>query len=196
MALVRGEAELCEPSPSSARRRLLEDVKGRLTSRELGADRVAEEKRDTATGLLVERDLEGATDGVLARVDEAGEDEREALLVPRGVRLAENLDDGLVREPVGDGLRTVQRSAGCVELVWRESIYSSGLQAVAELGSTDVEGLDTGGDLVTRLVVVGGGNVGHLREESQRASASQVVSKSRTIMKGTTVVRGDQMNVT
>lgn len=131
---------------------------------ELGADRVAEEERDGAPGLLVERDLEGASDGVLARVDEAGEDEGEALLVSRGVGFTEDFDDGVVGEPVGDGLG--EGGEGCERGEGgegeRKGTNGSGLQAVSEFGAADVEGLDTGGDLVGGLVVVRGGNVGHL----------------------------------
>jgi hypothetical protein len=60
---------------------------------ELGADGVAEEKRDAAASLLVEGDVEGAGDGVLAGVGVAGQEDGETLLVAGRVGLAEDLDN-------------------------------------------------------------------------------------------------------
>jgi hypothetical protein len=60
---------------------------------ELGADGVAEEERDAAASLLVEGDVEGAGDGVLAGVGVAGQEDGETLLVAGRVGLAEDLDN-------------------------------------------------------------------------------------------------------
>lgn len=73
-----------------------------LTGRELGTDDVAEEEGARSTGLLLELRLESLGDGVGARVDVTGEEDSETLLLLGGVRFPENLDDGFVREPVGD----------------------------------------------------------------------------------------------
>lgn len=71
--------------------------------RKLGTDGFAEKEGGGAATLLVECNLEGAADGILAAVGEASEENCEALLVARGVRLAEDFDDFGVREPFGDG---------------------------------------------------------------------------------------------
>ena len=63
------------------------------TGIEFGEDGIAEQERDAAAALLVERDLKGLGDGVLARVVEAGQAENEALLGARRVALAQSLDD-------------------------------------------------------------------------------------------------------
>lgn len=60
---------------------------------------------------MVERDLEGAANCVFAAVGEAGEEDREALLVAWGVRLAENFDDFGIREPFGDGSTEAETTA-------------------------------------------------------------------------------------
>lgn len=112
------------------------------TGRELGSDDVTEQERDTATGLLVQRHLERASNGVLAAVDVAGQQDDETLLVSRRVRLAEDGHDGLVREPVGDGL------SGSASALGRQMTYSARLEATPELGAADVERLGAGGDLV------------------------------------------------
>ena len=67
--------------------------KVRLTSVEFGTDAVAEEDGDAAATLLVQGNLEGLGDHVLARVVEAGEAENEALLGAGRVALAKSLDD-------------------------------------------------------------------------------------------------------
>ena len=54
---------------------------------------------------MLKSDLEGSGDGVLSRVGETSDDYRETLLGSRGVRVSEDLDDTVVREPVGDGLK-------------------------------------------------------------------------------------------
>lgn len=93
------------PSSETTQRQLwTAAARKQRTSRKLGTNSVTEQEGDAATSLLVKRDLESASNGVLARVDEARKNDREALLVARGVALAKDLDDGLVREPIGDGL--------------------------------------------------------------------------------------------
>lgn len=76
-----------------------------LTSRKLGTDDIAEEEGARSTSLLLELRLEGLGNGVGTRVDVTGEEDGETLLLLRGVRFTENLDDSLVREPIGNGLR-------------------------------------------------------------------------------------------
>lgn len=92
----------------------------------------------------MEGSLERTGDGVLAGVVEAGEEQDEALLVPWRVALSEDLDDLVVAEPIRDG--------------------STGPEALPELGTGDVESLDALGNLVDGLVLIGGGEVGHLLE--------------------------------
>lgn len=75
---------------------------------------------------------------------ETGEEKDEALLVSGRVAFAEDFDDFLVTEPVGDG-------GACPE-------------TLSELSARDVESLDTLGYLIDRLVLVGGRKVGHLLE--------------------------------
>jgi hypothetical protein len=108
---------------------------------ELGADGVAEEERDAAASLLVEGDVEGAGDGVLAGVGVAGQEDGETLLVAGRVGFAEDLDNLGVGEPFGD--------------------VGASAQALAELGTGDVELAGGLGDLVDGLVLVGVGEVGH-----------------------------------
>jgi len=69
---------------------------------ELGADGLAEEEGDGAAALLVEGHVEGAGDGVFARVLVAGKEDGETLLAAGRVGFAENADDFGVREPFGD----------------------------------------------------------------------------------------------
>lgn len=69
----------------------------------LGADGFAEEEGGGAAALLVECDLKGTADRVLAAVGEAGEENCETLFVAWGVGLAEDLDDFRVREPLRYG---------------------------------------------------------------------------------------------
>ena len=108
---------------------------------QLGADGVAEEERDAAAALLVEGDVQGACDGVLAGVGVAGKEDGETLLVAGRVGLAEDADDLGVGEPLGD--------------------LGAGAQTLAELGAGDVELAGGLGDLVDGLVLVGVGEVGH-----------------------------------
>ena len=61
---------------------------------EVGADVVPGQDGHAAAALLVEHDLEGLRDSVLARVVEARQEDNEALLQARGITLAEGFDDG------------------------------------------------------------------------------------------------------
>lgn len=70
--------------------------------RQLVTDSVTEQQRDAAATLLVESDVQGTRNGVLARVLVASKEDGETLLVAGRVRLAEDLDDLGVREPLGD----------------------------------------------------------------------------------------------
>lgn len=73
--------------------------------RKLRANSLTEKEGDRAAAVLVEGDLEGAGDGVLARVVETSNEDGEALLVSGRILLSEDLDNGFVREPVRDGLK-------------------------------------------------------------------------------------------
>lgn len=112
--------------------------------REFRTNGLAKEERHGATALFVELDLESTSDLVFAAVVETGEEECETLLGFGWVGFAESLDDGFVGEPVGD--------------------RSASTETATEFGTGDVHGLGARGDLVDRLVLVGGGNVGHLLE--------------------------------
>lgn len=108
---------------------------------ELGAHGLAEEEGDGAATLLVQSHLQGARDGVLARVLVAGQEDGEALCGAGLVGVAENLDDFGVGEPLWD--------------------LAAGAQARAQLSAGYVQGADALGDLVDGLVLVGVGEVGH-----------------------------------
>lgn len=111
---------------------------------ELVTDGVTEQEGDGAASLLVEGDLESTGNSVLAGVHVPGKEDGETLSVARRARFAEDLDDFGVREPFGDG--------------------STGAQAVAQLGTGDIQGLDARGYLVLGLVLIGVGQVGDLLE--------------------------------
>ena len=111
---------------------------------ELVADSVTKEQGDGATALLVQGSLQSTGNGVLAGVDVTGKEDGETLGRTRGVRLAQDLDDLGVREPLGD--------------------VSTGAQTLAELSTGDVEGADTSGDLVLGTILVVIGAVGDLLE--------------------------------
>lgn len=136
-----------------------------LTSRKLGTDDIAEEEGARSTSLLLELGLEGLGDGVCTRVDVTGEENGETLLLLRGVRFTENLDDSLVREPIGNGLRGRTKKIG--ELGSRQSglsedsAYGTSLESSAEFSSGDVSGDGTLGDLVDGHVDVLIRDVGH-----------------------------------
>lgn len=109
--------------------------------RELGPHRLAQQHGDGAAALLVERHLQSAGDLVLARVHVARQEDGEALLRPRRVRLAEDLNDLGVREPLRN--------------------LAAGPEPGAQLGTGDIEGADALGDGVDGRVLVAIGQVGH-----------------------------------
>lgn len=89
----------------------------------------------------MEGNLESSGNGVLTRVVETGQEDSETLLGSRRVRLSENLDDTSVREPIGDG--------------------GTGSESLSELGTRDIGGGGTLGNLVDGLVLVRARKVGH-----------------------------------
>jgi hypothetical protein len=103
-------------------------------------DGFTQQQTDASTALLLHRHGQCSRNGVLARVVETGQQNGETLLVSRRVGFSQDLDDGLVREPVGDG--------------------SAGDQSPSQFGTGDVGGGGTLGDFVDGLVLVGLGQVG------------------------------------
>ena len=112
--------------------------------RELVAHGVTQQQRDGATTLLVQGDLQSTGDGILARVHVTGKEDGETLEGTRGARLAQDLDNFGVREPLGD--------------------VGTGAQTLAQFGPGDVQGTDALRDLVLGLVLVNVGAVGDLLE--------------------------------
>lgn len=108
---------------------------------ELVTDSVTEQEGDGAATLLVESHLESTGNGVLAGVHVTGQEDSETLGSTGRVRLAQNLDNLGVGEPLGD--------------------VGAGAQTAAQLSAGDVEGLDTLGNLVDGAVLVGVGQVGN-----------------------------------
>lgn len=111
---------------------------------ELVADSLAEKHRDGAATTLVQGDLEGTGNRILAAVLVTSQEDGETLLSGQRVLLAEDLDDLGVREPGGDLL--------------------AGSETVSELSARDVEGASTLGDLVVGKVLIAVGEVDHLLE--------------------------------
>lgn len=111
---------------------------------QLVADVLTEKKRDRATTLLVESDVQSAGNGVLARVGVTGKEDGETLLVAGRVGLAKDTDDLGVREPLGN--------------------VTSSAETATKLSARDVESPGALGNLVTGLVDVVVGKVGHLLE--------------------------------
>jgi len=109
--------------------------------RELVADRLAEEERHGPSALLVQGDLQGPRDLILAAVLVSRQEDGEALLRPRRVRLPQHLDNLGVREPLGD--------------------LAAAAETRAELCSRDVERADALGDLVDGCVLVAVGEICH-----------------------------------
>lgn len=112
--------------------------------RKLVSDSLAEKHGDRSATTLHESCLEGSGNLVLSRVLVTGHEDGEALLGREGVLLSENLDDLGVREPGRNVL--------------------AGSEAVSQLGTRDVGGASTLGDLVGGLVLIGVGEVDHLLE--------------------------------
>ena len=111
---------------------------------EVLADQVAVEDRDRAAAEFEELRQEHVGDRGFAGAGEAGEEDREALLVAGGMAAAEFLHDVGVREPVGD--------VGAV------------VEAIAELGAGDVENAGVFRHFVDRVVLVLVRDVDHLLE--------------------------------
>lgn len=151
---------------------------------ELVADGVTQQQGDGAATLLVEGHLQSTGDGVLAGVHVTGQEDGETLAGTRGVGLAQDLDNLGVGEPLGD--------------------VSTGAETATELGTRDVQGLDTLGDLVNRAVLVGVGQVGdHLELNDLDAELVLVLLDgvlgivgavevlTRGVLTGTSVVTAD-----
>lgn len=111
---------------------------------QLVTDGITEKQRDGTATLLVEGDVQGTGNGVLAGVGVAGKEDGETLLVTGGVRLAENLDNLGVGEPLGN--------------------VTTSTETAAELGTGNVERLGAGRNLILGHVLVRVGEVGHLLE--------------------------------
>lgn len=108
---------------------------------ELRSDGLTEQESDGAATLLVEGHLQGTGNGVLAAVLVTSKEDGETLLGTGRVRLAEDLDNLGVREPLGD-LTTASESG-------------------AQLGTRDVGSADILGDGVNGSVLVRVGQVSH-----------------------------------
>ena len=120
------------------------------TSIKLRADTVADEERDAATTLLIQSDLQGLGDSVLARVVQAGQAQNKALLCARRVALTESLNDSTI------AMLTLVVIRCIVNSLVAEPVRDGGtsLEALPELGARNVKGLDTLGNFVDRLVLV------------------------------------------
>ena len=108
---------------------------------EILPDGLTEQQADASSSLLLQDDAERLGDGVLARVVKTGQEDDESLLQTRRVRLSQDLDDGLVTEPIGN--------------------RSTRSKTLSKLGTRDIGRRGSLGDLVHRLVFVGTGKVGH-----------------------------------
>lgn len=111
---------------------------------QLGSDGLSEEHRDRSSTLLVQRDLKGTSDRVLARVVVTCEEDGESLLSARRVGLPEDLDDLRVREPLRN--------------------WGTGAESFPDLGTGEVEGRCTLWHLVLWHVLVSVRQVRHLCE--------------------------------
>jgi hypothetical protein len=108
---------------------------------EILPDGLTEQQADASSSLLLQDDAERLGDGIFTRVVETGQEDDESLLETRRVRLSQDLDDGLVTEPIGDG--------------------SARSKTLSKFGTRDIGRRGSLGDLVHRLVLVGTGEVGH-----------------------------------
>lgn len=104
-------------------------------------DGLAQQQADASSTLLLQHYAQGLGDRVLARVVQPGQEDDEPLLETRRVGFTQNLDDGLVTEPVGDG--------------------GTGPETLSELGTGNVGRRGTLGHLVYGLVLVRPGEVCH-----------------------------------
>lgn len=103
-------------------------------------DGFTQQQTDTSTTLLLHRHGQRSSDGVLARVVKTGQQDSETLLVSRRVRFSQDLNDGLVGEPIGN--------------------RSTGDQSPSQFGAGDVGSRGALGNLVDGLVFVGLRQVG------------------------------------
>lgn len=103
-------------------------------------DGFTQQQTDTSAPLLLHRHGQCSGDGVLARVVETGQQDGETLLVSRRVGFSQDLDNGLVREPVGN--------------------RTTGDQTPSQFSAGDVGGGSTLGDFIDWLVFVSLGQVG------------------------------------
>lgn len=113
VTFLGSEAEFYRGDSKSAQRadKRSDRENGELTSRKLRSDDITEEEGARSTSLLLELRFESLGDSVGTRVDVTGEEDGETLLLFGGVRFTKDLDDGLVREPIGNGLnRRVSKS--------------------------------------------------------------------------------------
>ena len=124
-----------------------------LTTVELGTDTIAQKDRDAAAALLVESHLEGLRDHVLPRAVETSEAEDEALLGAGRVALTEGLDNGASRICQTE----YSKQFGKIHLLVAEPVRDgrTSLQAPPQLSTGDVESLNTLGDFVDGLILVG-----------------------------------------
>lgn len=112
--------------------------------RELMADSVTEQQGHRASSLLVQGDLQGTSDRILAGVHIPSKEDGKALAGTRGVGLAEDLDNLGVGEPLGN--------------------MGAGAQTLAKLGTGDIKSLGACGDLVLGFILVVVRAVGDLLE--------------------------------
>jgi len=107
--------------------------------------------------------FEGLGDSVGTRVDVTGEENGETLLLLGGVRFTKNLDDSLVREPIGNGL--CERSSNTVSSIERADImnrtHSTSLESSTEFSSGDIGSDGSLGNFVDGHVDILIGDVGH-----------------------------------
>jgi hypothetical protein len=108
---------------------------------ELVADGLAQKQGDGSATLLVEGDLQGTSNGVLATVLVTGQEHGETLRGSGRVRLSEHLDNLGVGEPLGD--------------------LPTSPEARSQLCAGDVQRTDTLRNLVHWAVLVAVGQVGH-----------------------------------
>ena len=102
---------------------------------------------------MVESDLESLGDGVFAGVGETSEAEDEALLGAGRVALTEGLDNGASRFCQTE----YSKQFGKIHLLVAEPVRDgrTSLQAPPQLSTGDVESLNTLGDFVDGLILVG-----------------------------------------
>jgi hypothetical protein len=103
-------------------------------------DSFTKQQTNTSSTLLLHRNRQCPRNRILSRVVQTRQQDGETLLVSGRVGFTQDLDDGLVREPIGD--RTARD------------------QSPSEFRARDVGGRGALGDFVDGLVFVGFGEVG------------------------------------